>query len=320
MKKINIIVIFLILGIAQGYAQNLVPNPSFELYDTCPFSGGQISFAPPWKGVTTNSTDYFNGCSFTWTGVPRCGAGWQYARTGSAYALLYAINGYGSNYREYLRVKLDSVLESDSCYFVEFYCNVYNLSRYGVNRLGAHISTSMVNAVGPGLVLQNIPQVVSGAFLNDTLNWMRISEIYHATGGEKYITIGNFSADADTDTIHIGGSNYNGSYYLIDDVSVTKIAGCDSTLTSVVEKSNTPAFNIFPNPNTGTMTLEYHISMTEGLVEIKDITGKTVARYTLPANADKLTITNDQLQNGIYIYHVSVNGKVVKSDKLLIIK
>src|SRR5665213_2039907 len=95
------------LGTRVVYAQNLVPNYSFEVYDTCPYHSNQIFFAPPWQGVTTNSTDYFNACSSVY-GVPTAGLGdWQYARTGNAYAGIIVINSFGANYREYLQVKLD---------------------------------------------------------------------------------------------------------------------------------------------------------------------------------------------------------------------
>ena len=43
-------------------------------------------------------------------------------------------------------------------------------------------------------------------------------------GGENYITIGNFNNDISTDTLTNNSSGQNeGSYYLIDDVSVISI-------------------------------------------------------------------------------------------------
>ena len=74
-------------------AQNLVPNYSFETYSTLPYSGSQISFASPWKGVTTNSSDYFYDCS-SGAGVPSNGC-WQFPRTGCAYAAIWVINAFG---------------------------------------------------------------------------------------------------------------------------------------------------------------------------------------------------------------------------------
>src|SRR5688572_17362556 len=49
-------------GMSQTF-QNLVPNGSFETYTQCPNNSSQIYFATPWKGPTTNSSDYQNACS-----------------------------------------------------------------------------------------------------------------------------------------------------------------------------------------------------------------------------------------------------------------
>jgi hypothetical protein len=323
MKKITHILIFSLLYITASscYAQNLVPNPSFELYDTCPYSGSQISFATPWQGVTTNSTDYFNACSSTYTSVPTCGAGWQYARTGGGYAAIWAINGYGSNYREYLRVKLDSALIQDSCYLVEFYANLYNLSCYGIGKLGACISTTSSNVTGPGLILQTPPQIVSHQLITDTLNWTRVYGYYKALGGEQYITVGNFESDVTTDTVNVQTSGCSGSYYLIDDIRVEKITACDSTGTVVQAQNKKDVFLLYPNPNNGNMLLEYNISeQDKSILEITGLTGNRVQQYSLPAGENKLRIRNEGLESGMYIYHVIMNDKIVKSDKLLIIK
>jgi hypothetical protein len=68
---------------------NYVPNPSFEAYDTCPYSAfGGIDFALPWfQPCTQNSSDYFNICATDpdWD-IPYNFAGYQVARTGNAYS------------------------------------------------------------------------------------------------------------------------------------------------------------------------------------------------------------------------------------------
>jgi hypothetical protein len=66
------------------------------------------------------------------------------------------------------------------------------------------------------------PQVVNAGnpILGDTLNWVKISGIFKAKGGEKYLTLGNFKLanTAQKITIQITG-NYAAAYY-VDDVSV----------------------------------------------------------------------------------------------------
>jgi hypothetical protein len=60
--------------------------------------------------------------------------------------------------------------------------------------------------------------------ISDTLNWTKISGIYLASGGESFITMGNFKDDASTQTQ--GNEDTLAmpfSYYFIEDVSVEEI-------------------------------------------------------------------------------------------------
>ncbi len=54
----------------------------------------------------------------------------------------------------------------------------------------------------------------------DTLNWIEISGTFIAQGGERYIAIGNFYSDANTETVVVpsGSSGFNGAYCYIDSV------------------------------------------------------------------------------------------------------
>ncbi len=46
------LLILLLLCSSFCYAQNLVPNPSFEDYDTCLFSVGRLSITAGWVNTT----------------------------------------------------------------------------------------------------------------------------------------------------------------------------------------------------------------------------------------------------------------------------
>jgi len=82
----------------------------------------------------------------------------------------------------------------------------------------------------PCYLLQN-PQVVSppGSFFNTRNQWQRISGTFIAQGGEKFMTIGNFKTDANTNYVWLPDmSTYDSnSCYHIDMVSVIV---CDSNI------------------------------------------------------------------------------------------
>lgn len=86
----------------------------------------------------------------------------------------------------------------------------------------------------------------------------------------------------------------------------------------IKNKSNV---NVYPNPNNGNFTIKYDFqNNATGIVNIMDIAGKLVASYPLLNTKNNLQINASELDNGVYLYQVVVNGKTVNSDKLVIIK
>ncbi len=194
LKSLLLLIIWICM-LPSGKAQNLVPNPSFEIFTTCPITlgiGGPLQ-CTPWVGI--NSADYFNVCGGFNTGVPNNAWGFQEARTGVAYAgVFHKINGGFPEQREYIQAPLLEPLEEDVCYEVGYWVNLAD-DDCPVNRRGVLFS------VGPEpSPFMMIPQVdVSDTFYRDQVNWEYVSGFFLAAGGEDHITIGNFYNDADTD-------------------------------------------------------------------------------------------------------------------------
>src|SRR5712672_2389986 len=118
MKRSRIVFLSCFVFFLRTEAQNLVPNPSFEYYSSCPTDGAQLALAVPWFNPTINTPDYCNACyigpSSIPVDVPVNLFGYQLARTGVAYADL-AVFGSG-NVREYIEVKLLDSLMTDRNY------------------------------------------------------------------------------------------------------------------------------------------------------------------------------------------------------------
>jgi len=220
MKKKFFFALLSIINTAYTIAQsNLVPNPSFEIHTDC--SNKNITNALPWSGPTCNSSDYFNGCISS-AGVPFNGYN---ARTGNAMAAIWGLDGVGLNYREYLQTPMINTLIVGKCYYVEFYINLYRGLKYGINNMAARFSDSLFttsSTCSSPTVINLIPSILKfgNPVVCDTLKWTKISGIYTANGTEKYITIGNFKNDMQTDTLNVNAGNYPGAYYFVDDLSV----------------------------------------------------------------------------------------------------
>ena len=65
-------------------------------------------------------------------------------------------------------------------------------------------------------------------FIDDTLNWSMCEIIFTVSGGEKFLTIGNFQDSTNTtfnqpcDTSLWNGISYAGTYYYLDDFSLNE--------------------------------------------------------------------------------------------------
>ena len=206
---------------AIAQAVNLVPNDSFENYTSCPTGFSQLFKTPPWNDPNTGTSDAYNACSpggFPSVNVPANTFGYQNARTGNGYAGFLARNV--NDYHEYVQAPLTSSLSPASTYYVEFWVSLSDTSNGAIDRLGAHFSNGPVS-VGSNTTLLLVPQVESpvNTYLNDTVNWMKVSGTFVALGGENHIVIGNFHDDATTNVQPTGGG-YPGINYYIDDVLV----------------------------------------------------------------------------------------------------
>ncbi len=229
---------------------NLVPNWSFENYTVCPSNLGIASPPPPWH-LTTNKYGgvYMNACStdpkFT-VPVNTWGAfSYQYAHTGNGYLGGDFLHNPGINFgRTYIQTKLIDSLKNNRRYYVEFYVSLTNSSQYACNNVAMGLSKNaiwqdtLVNSWG---VLSFNAQVYNygNPVITDTMNWVKISAVYIAQGGEQFLTFGNFKKDNQTNYITVYPSvNTNRTSYYLDDVSVIPLdsfnlkadAGRDTTI------------------------------------------------------------------------------------------
>jgi len=322
MRKIFFVFVFLFF-IFYSKGQNLVPNWSYESFSSCPSGYSQIHLASPWYDPTGATSDFYHSCSNpSFAGVPSQGIYlFQPARTGSGYAGFYAVQPLGTNFREYIQVELLDTLETNQCYVVSFYVNLANYHRYAINNIGAYISHTAISVSSPNPYNIN-PHISnpSNLILSDTINWVEIKGLYTATGGEKYLTIGNFKDDFNTNYYIIDTSVFytSAAYYYVDDVSVIN---CNDTSTSVQENKNDYNFSLYPNPSTGNFSIKYDFNNGNGFAIFKlyDIRGKLL-NETVLKNENTSFNFSDVLANGIYFYQLSINNKIVKSDKVVIIK
>lgn len=316
MKKITVI-LFLVFYLKSYSQVNLVPNPSFEDTLTCPIYSGIDEFVIGWTNPNDYSPDYFNSCANINTpnrGIPSNGYGYQEARTGNAYCGIYIPVNSGNSLREYIQAELTEPLDSGVEYSVKFYVSLAeNHSDYSVNTLGAYLSVSAISS--SSLFVFNVnPQIVNDPIANpliDKNNWQEVSGTFVASGGEKFITIGNFEDDATVDTISLVAvpSISDKSYYYIDDVSVK------STLTNINKYSIEHIFNYYPNPVSDILNIELKNIGNYDII-ILDVTGNVIINQKNINGFYSINVSN--YPNGIYFLQLSKENNLITNKKIII--
>jgi gliding motility-associated-like protein len=232
---------------AQTVTWNLVKNYSFEDYLRCdtagifPYSNPILPF---WYSATElGSPDYFNRCRYhnvyDYQDVPLNGIAYQETRIigSNGYTGIITTDSYGSpvcdrEYREYLQTKLSKPLKHQKKYCVGMYVNlafdvngVQNIVKVtkdlGVLLTKDRVMNNNTADTQPITITAN-PQIKPTHYLEDTLNWEKVSSIIVGQDDEEWLTIGVFKPDwqAQDSMIYSPPAAHLRTYYFIDDVFV----------------------------------------------------------------------------------------------------
>lgn len=293
--------------------QNLVPNPSFEDYNTCPYDLDYIENAIGWLS-TRSSPNYFNSCAEFVTNnsasVPCNVFGCQYPASGNCYAGFYA-KSESSGYREYLGSLLIDTLQVGTIYYVSFKINLssYPFTRNycGVNNIGALFSTKQYSDNFPAPE-NNYAHVFTQGIIIDTLNWIDIKGSFIADSAYSFISIGNFFNDINTDTIQVAGTSCQ-AYYFVDDVCVsTDSSYCYNYTYTKVENRVADGILIYPNPATDYINIDLIGYAEPCYIYIYDELGnKTYSQHTFGGRIEHIPI--DSIAAGAYFCQIVSKNK-----------
>ena len=299
------------MTVASATSQNLVPNPSFENYITCPDNTSEIFYAAPWfagskswSGNLEGSTDYFNICNNSinnYCGVPDPLVGFhQEARTGNAYAGFIFWTS-PSPYREYLEVKLLQPLDSGKKYCVEFWVNNSGF-KWAIDAIGlVFTSDSLITISSTPIIFSPSIENPTGNILNDSVNWIPISGTYTAKGGEQFITIGCFLDNSEVQDLIIANNSFEpAAYYLVDDVSVVN---CDPVI-PVPDGS----ISVYPNPVADELTLEAKWNTIPILFDVFNAIGQLLYKGEMQ---EKQILYTASYAPGVYFIRFNYNGRLI---------
>ncbi|HXC04165.1 MAG TPA: hypothetical protein VNZ86_05390, partial [Bacteroidia bacterium] len=224
MKRVLLFCGLFVLPVSEAIAQNLIPNPGFEELNACPddYSHDSIGItkARGWYTVGKASTpDVYNVCNTLprSTSVPVNGLGRRSPHSGSGFAGILSFS-------ENLMVHLISPLEAGKQYRLTLFVSSVGDSTEFPKEDILFIPFLLTNKV-PFLMDVDMGRftAVAGKLTRygnqpvfDLTNWMEVSAVYTATGGETILIFGGRICCMTGSATRPKRSNY----YYVDDVSL----------------------------------------------------------------------------------------------------
>jgi len=249
MSRIIVMVVCCVPFIGLGQmGDNLVPNGSFESINKEPKKLGNIESALGWYSPTGSRADLFVDTKKNPViATPTNQYGTENPKEGGNYAGIVAFSHNNKVPRSYVSNKLEIPLKKGERYCVQFYISLAEASAYASNQVGVHFSQkAFASEAKDNLLVKTSIVDAENRVFAALFGWDKICGIYLAEGGEKYITIGNFSSNEHTKNAKVKKDSKSkiapiaAAYYYVDDVSVIHLeedefCDCSSTIVDPTE-------------------------------------------------------------------------------------
>ena len=199
-----------------SWAQNLIPNPGFEGFSSCPDGYRQLSKAYFWQQANAGTPELFHDCGFTAQDRP-------YEGEGMAGVILLCDYDNGV---EYLQVELSDSLKKGQLYCFSYYIKLEESSPIAINKVGAYFSKDRLYSPN-WTPFRKFPQVETSSILGaESKAWQKVEATFEAKGGERFMTFGNFYARYYLSEKQVGsnGGNWT-SYYYLDNFELYAVEG-----------------------------------------------------------------------------------------------
>ena len=232
MKKIllSCLSLSLMFNLSIAQSDDLIENGSFEDTQGRIKKAGSVSIAVGWSSPTKTNADLYSDLAPANLKVPENQNGREDAYDGSNYVGFSAFSYGNKEPRTYVSTKLKLPMRKGQKYCVKFYVSLAEGSKYACNNIAANFSKKQYNIetdkniFGESHVVQKHNKVFDALF-----GWNEVCGTYIAEGGERFLTIGNFSTDGETENIRVKkpadfrGQQTIRAYYYVDYVSVVLI-------------------------------------------------------------------------------------------------
>ncbi|MFM2039459.1 MAG: Root adhesin [Bacteroidota bacterium] len=317
---------------------NLVRNPHLDEINYCPNCLGCYNLPVINFGnySLTSTSDYFNKCTnSTSVGIPN-NFGYQMPRSGDGYMHAQIVSRNNQNgflfwfwnvgfehARENFFGEFTSPLQAGS-YYVEIYTTLAQINNKEIMATNAFDMLLLEDSIyrpftgsPPHINLQQVINLnPSGELIYDTLNWVKLSTCFEASGGERFFAIGTFrdTLDIQYDAFDHPTAEFLTAPYYFEDVRIFPCENCCS------------GGNAFPdfvvvssNPGTATNPTVFNITLSgeaSASLVLYDSAGRRVANYTTQAAMSAFTAPS--LASGVYHYRFTSSNDVLQTGKFVV--
>ncbi len=233
-KKIALFFVIFPLGFmnlsvnAQG--ENIVDNGGFETVEGKLKALGGIDNAVGWSSPTGARADIYTPSKILDINVPANFYGKEDAKEGTNYAGIVGFSYGDVMARTYIMAKLNTPLKKGMKYCVKFNISLSERSKYSSNKIGMKFSEKQFGTDSKTAIIEKTDVLDDkDKIFSAMYNWEQVCGEFIATGGEKFLTIGNFTSNENTKYEKIKKDSkmkeaqVSAAYYYIDDVIVTLI-------------------------------------------------------------------------------------------------
>jgi outer membrane protein OmpA-like peptidoglycan-associated protein len=132
---------------------------------------------------------------------------------------------YQKRYKEFVQAKLVEPLHRGTTYEIEVYFRLAYWSNALLKSFGVLLTKAGYHSQGDALKSNMVDSICKKGGFSNNYHWIHLSGKYRADGGEKYITVGNFSPLLKKELIRISvfKLGFKEAYYFVDDISIHKL-------------------------------------------------------------------------------------------------
>ena len=125
-------------------------------------------------------------------------------------------------------------------------------------------------------------------------------------------------------TVWYWGRNYygefgNGSSYVSGYTTTpTQTAGICVTSLANADFEKEANFSLYPNPAKDVVTINYDLNVSNVMVEVYDIAGRSISKNVLSSSSGELQLNTSNFAAGMYMVVVKQDGVLVAQKKLVV--